>query len=86
MSINLEQAKEKATEYLNSITPSDGVYELIDSKVKEESDGWYFPYQSVEFLLTGDFNKSLVGNWPIFVSKDGKGVGPRRPGAPFIKP
>ncbi|MFV8632797.1 YrhB domain-containing protein [Ralstonia pseudosolanacearum] len=86
MSIDQTQAERKAREYINSIASFDGEYELVSSRIREESDGWYFPYQSAEFLRTGDFNKSLVGNWPIFVSRDGQCIGPRRPGMPFVSP
>ncbi|MHA6848781.1 YrhB domain-containing protein [Ralstonia syzygii] len=54
--------------------------------VKEGVDSWNFPHQSAEFIKTGDFKKSLVGNWPIFVSRDGQRVDPRRPGMPFVNP
>ncbi|QYD68214.1 YrhB family protein [Paraburkholderia edwinii] len=52
---------------------------IVESRIVENERGWYFPYQSVEFLATGDINASLVGNWPIFVSGDGLYVGPGRP-------
>ncbi|AXV68882.1 YrhB domain-containing protein [Ralstonia pseudosolanacearum] len=86
MSIDQLQAEQKAREYINSIASFEGEYELVSSRIREESDGWYFSYQSAEFLWAGDFNKSLVGNWPIFVSLDGLCIGPRRPGMPFVNP
>lgn len=80
------QAERKAGEYIDSIASFEGEYDLVFSGVREEPDGWYFPYQSSEFIRTGDFSKSLVGNWPIFVSRDGRRVGPWRPGMPFVNP
>ncbi|WP_443083358.1 YrhB domain-containing protein [Variovorax sp. IB41] len=51
---------------------------MIESLTKEDLDGWYFPYQSKSFIESGDFNQSLVGNWPVFVDRSGGNVGPRR--------
>jgi hypothetical protein len=87
MSLDLSGAEKKAREYIDAQVSSGGMpCAIVRAKIKEEVDGWYFPYQSEEFLTTGDFNKSLVGNWPIFVSRDGRYVGPRRPGMPFATP
>ena len=58
----------------------DVTYALVESHIREEPDGWYFPYQSEKYLLTRQFGDSLVGNWPIFVSRTGDFAGPRRPG------
>lgn len=44
---------------------------IVESHVRENDDGWVFPYQSKEYLETMDINKSIIGNWPIFVSKNG---------------
>ena len=43
---------------------------IVESHVQENDDGWLFPYQSKEYLETMDINKSIIGNWPIFVSKN----------------
>ena len=81
MTLDLANAKRKALEYLaeQQSKPGGVPYSIVDLQVVEGDDGWYFPYQSVEFLTTGDMNASLVGNWPIFVSRDGLHVGPCRP-------
>lgn len=57
-----------------------GPYTIIYERIREEDDGWYFPYQSKKFLMTGNIGDSLVGNWPIFVRRIDFYVGPRRPG------
>ena len=44
---------------------------IVESHVRENDDGWFFPYHSKEYLETMDINKSIIGNWPIFVSKNG---------------
>ena len=77
MTLNFAIAQRKAYEYIEQtgVIPCS----IVESKIREDAEGWYFPYQSVECLETGDFNKSLVGNWPIFVSRDGSSIGPRRP-------
>ncbi|CAB3796422.1 YrhB domain-containing protein [Paraburkholderia caffeinilytica] len=81
MTLDLATAKRMALEYLaeQQIKPGGVPYSIVDSRVVEDDEGWYFPCQSVEFLATGDMNVSLVGNWPIFVSRDGRYVGPCRP-------
>jgi hypothetical protein len=81
MTLDLDTAKRMALKYLaEQQTEAGGVpYSIVDSRIVEHDEGWYFPYQSVEFLTTGDMNASLVGNWPIFVSRDGRQVGPCRP-------
>ena len=45
---------------------------IVESQVRENDDGWFFPYQSKEYLETMDIKKSIIGNWPIFVSKNGE--------------
>jgi hypothetical protein len=77
VTLNLAIAKRKARDYIDrtGTVPCS----IVESNIREDLEGWYFPYQSVECLQTGDFNKSLVGNWPIFVSRDGTYVEPRRP-------
>ena len=82
MTLDLSAAKALAMKYLveQQAMPEGVPCAIVDLKIVENDDGWYFPYQSIEFLKTGDFNVSLVGNWPIFVSRDGLHVGPRRPG------
>lgn len=85
MSIDFLAAKSKADEYLRMLEAQpDGVrYAILETMIKEDGGGWHFPYQSAAFVEIGDFNKSLVGNWPIFVSRSGRYVGPRRPGVPI---
>lgn len=36
----------------------------------EFKDGWYFCYQSKEFVETGSFSSQLAGNAPILVDKE----------------
>src|SRR5215475_12636692 len=81
MKLNYYSAQNLALKYLSDQEQKFGgvPYSIVESGVIEDEQGWHFPYQSVEFLTTGDFNASLVGNWPIFVSRDGLHVGPRRP-------
>jgi hypothetical protein len=86
MILSLTEATQKARAYVDSLAVQGVACSIVESHVREDVDGWYFPYQAKEFLETGDFNKSLVGNWPIFVSRDGRHVGPRRPGTSFVTP
>lgn len=82
MNIDFAVAKKMALDYLMRLSsePEGVPYAIFESLIREDEDGWYFPYQSASFMLTGDFGDSLVGNWPIFVSHSGDYVGSRRPG------
>ncbi len=70
-----------ADQYLrDKVTPptSGDHYIIVDSAVTETDSGWFFPYQTARFLEEKDINYSVVGNWPIFVTKTGKVLGPLR--------
>ena len=79
--MELSEAREPASQYVrsNMISPEGDEYEIVDSAIKETNVGWYFPYQTARYLKTRDLNYSVVGNWPIFVTKTGKVLGPKRP-------
>ena len=34
------------------------------------SEGWFYCYQSKEYLETGEFSAQLVGNAPFIIDKD----------------
>lgn len=80
--MDLAKARLLAEQYLDEqLDPPDGTRYLISpAGIKEVEDGWYFPYQTDAYLQSGDINQSVVGNWPIFVSRGGEVLGPRRPG------
>jgi len=80
MTLNFADAKRLALQYLEGAQDEPGgvACALVETEITEDSDGWWFPFQSLEFLRTGGHGKSLVGNWPIFVSRDGLRVGPMR--------
>lgn len=72
MTINYREAKKIAVSFLSQIEQEMGISLLIvESHIRENDDGWFFLYQSKEYLETMDINKSIIGNWPIFVSKNG---------------
>jgi hypothetical protein len=79
--MELAEAMALAEKYLDEqLVPPDGMrYAIKTSGIKAAPDGWYFPWQTTLYLETGDINHSVVGNWPIFVSKNGDVVCPRRP-------
>ena len=83
MIIEFLEARKLAEDYLAVMASKPGgvKYLIVTDRVFESNDGWYFPYQSEKYLLTGDFNYSVVGNWPIFVRHDGGYIGGRRPDA-----
>jgi len=48
---------------------------IIEKATQEFDVGWVFFYQSSRFLKTGDTQGALVGNAPLFVSRqDGRGA------------
>ena len=72
MMINYQEAKKIAVSFFGQIELEMEISLLIvESHVRENDDGWFFPYHSKEYLETMDINKSIIGNWPIFVSKNG---------------
>ena len=73
MIINYQETKKIAVSFLSQIEQEIRMSLLIvESHIRENDDGWFFPYQSKEYLETMDINKSIIGNWPIFVSKNGE--------------
>ena len=71
MMINYQEAKKIAVSFFGQIEQEMEISLLIvESYVRENDDGCFFPYQSKEYLETMDINKSIIGNWPIFVSKN----------------
>ncbi len=72
MMINYQEAKKIAVSFFGQIEQEMEISLLIvESHVRENDDGWFFPYHSKEYLETMDINKSIIGHWPIFVSKNG---------------
>ena len=68
----LSRSKENRSIFFKSNRARNGnLLLIVESHVRENDDEWFFPYQSKEYLETMDINKSIIGNWPIFVSKNG---------------
>jgi hypothetical protein len=80
MIVDMNNAKSLAEAFIskNIDPPIDDCYQIIDSAIREDTEGWYFPFQSKRFIETRDMKFSVVGNWPVFVSKDGITVEQRR--------
>lgn len=47
---------------------------LIEDRIIETADAWYFPYDSAAFVLRGEISSALAGNIPVRVARDGSGV------------
>ncbi|WP_439871408.1 YrhB domain-containing protein [Pseudomonas syringae] len=60
-----ECALEKANEYLK-----DSEIPLQLTHEGEFSEGWFFCYQSKEFLETGNLSAQLAGNAPFLIDKE----------------
>lgn len=62
--ITYAHALELAKEYLK-----DSKVPLQITHEGEFSEGWYFCYQSKEFLETGDLSAQLAGNAPFLIDR-----------------
>lgn len=60
-----EQALAKVLEHLE-----DSYVPVQIVRDEEFSDGWYFCYESVEYMETENFAARLVGNGPLLVDRD----------------
>jgi hypothetical protein len=63
--VNFDQAVEKAQEYLKDT----GIPVVITLQGRF-AEGWFFCFQSREYLETGDFSAQLAGNAPFIIDKD----------------
>ncbi|MCK1069403.1 YrhB family protein [Pluralibacter gergoviae] len=63
--VNFNEAVDKAENYLkNNDIP------VVITLQGRFSEGWFFYYQSREYLETGDFSSQLAGNSPFIIDKD----------------
>ena len=74
--MDIWQAKEIAYKYIrdNIKPPDDDIYVIVDAATVEKDGGWYFSWQTKKYIDTRDINYSVVGNCPVFVSKDGRQI------------
>lgn len=63
--INYEEAIDKATQYL-----SDQNIPVVITLHGRFAEGWYFCFESKEYLKTGDASSLLAGNAPFIIDKD----------------
>jgi len=79
--MELAEALTLAQNYISgNLEPPEGDrYEIVESAILETESGWYFPYQTEKYIETRDIEYSVVGNWPIYVTKSGTCLGPTRP-------
>lgn len=75
--MNIDEARAVAEYYIaeHMYSAMQDSYVIVDAGIIVTSAGWYFPYQSREFLETGNIDFALVGNWPIYVEIDGSCAG-----------
>jgi len=67
--IQFDQAQEIALQYLQRMASEIRV-PLQIVKVREESFGWIFFYQSIEYVQTENFSAMLAGNAPFLIDRD----------------
>lgn len=67
-----ERAKSIAEGELRRLESDAGIaLALNEAKALQQRCGWLFPYNSREFLETGNNSARLAGNGPIYVRHDG---------------
>lgn len=67
--IDFNQASQKAISYLEDMESDVGV-PLQLMKVREDSFGWIFFYQSRAYMETKDFSAMLAGNAPFLIERE----------------
>ena len=74
--ICLSEARALAAEAIERLAQEEhlGDVMIIDDAVVETASAWYFPYDSVAFILHGDIAAALAGNLPARVAKDDASV------------
>ena len=84
MNIDINTAKSLALAFIEAHIQAkkNNRFLIVDVGIVESTEGWFFPFQTEQFLKTRDIQYSVVGNWPVFVSKDGATVEQRRPDSP----
>ncbi|AJZ90053.1 hypothetical protein VW41_13940 [Klebsiella michiganensis] len=63
--INFDNAVKKAEEYLKYTD-----IPVVITVQNRFAEGWFFCFQSREYLETGEFSSQLAGNSPFIVDKD----------------
>lgn len=63
--VNFDEAVEKATNYLK-----DADVPVVITLQGRFAEGWFFCFQSREYLETGEFSAQLAGNSPFIIDKD----------------
>ncbi|VXD08716.1 hypothetical protein YERSI8AC_800002 [Enterobacterales bacterium 8AC] len=63
--INFDEAVEKATNYLKGADVP-----VVITLQGRFAEGWFFCFQSREYLETGEFSAQLAGNSPFIIDKD----------------
>mgnify|MGYP000306832146 FL=1 len=77
--INLDTAINMAQTYIDESLKNDHEYTICDDEIFEDDGGWYIPFQPIKFIQSKKIEDTIVGNWPIFVSYQGKCFGMWRP-------
>ena len=78
--INLDTAINMAQTYIDALKKEDNIeYVICDDEIFEDDGGWYIPFQPIKFIQSKNIEDLIIGNWPIFVSYQGKCFGMWRP-------
>jgi len=74
--LDLAAAQTQALEAIERLASEQNLGELIliEDRIVETPDAWYFPYDSAAFVLRGEISSALAGNIPVRVARDGSGV------------
>jgi hypothetical protein len=71
--IKVDEAQIIAQRYLGDLQVEIGV-PLTIVKIREESFGWVYFYQSSEYMETENFSSMLAGNAPFIIDRERPGV------------
>lgn len=63
--ITFDEAVKRANEYL-----SNAEFPIVITSQGRFSEGWFFCFQSREYIETGDSSALLAGNGPFIIDKD----------------
>jgi len=71
--IELKEARARAADAISNLAVKERLGDLmiVDEAIVETHEAWYFPYDSVAYVIHGDLSAALAGNVPARVPRDG---------------
>jgi hypothetical protein len=71
--LGLKEARIRAADAIRELAQKEQLGDLmiVDAAIVETDEAWYFPYDTVAFVVHGDLSAALAGNVPVRVPRDG---------------